>query len=74
MPIGTIIFVAIATALLIRAIADAESIETLDRVKGANRQILRSMISPTYANRFIREYIMEVDDDYGHNHEAERKD
>lgn len=52
----------------------AESIETLDRVKGANRQILRSMISPTYANRFIREYIMEVDDDYGHNHEAERKD
>ena len=27
--------------------------------KGSNRQILRSMISPVYANRFIREYILE---------------
>lgn len=38
---------------------EADGVQTLDRIKGSNRQILRSMISPVYANRFIREYILE---------------
>ena len=29
-----------------------------DYAKGENRQTLRSLISQTYANRFIREYIL----------------
>lgn len=40
--------------------SDPEKILVLDQVKGGKkRQMLRSMISPTYANRFIREYILE---------------
>ncbi len=40
--------------------SDPEKILVLDQVKGGKkRQMLRSMISPTYANRFIREYILD---------------
>lgn len=38
---------------------DGSKIKVIDRVKGAERQRQRSMISSTYANRFIREYILE---------------
>lgn len=38
---------------------DGSKIKAIARVKGADRQRQRSMISKTYANRFIREYILE---------------
>ena len=38
--------------------ADGNRVGIVERVKGSDRKVKRSLISPDYANRFIREFII----------------
>ena len=43
---------------------DDKDIKVIERVRGEDRKTQRSMISPVYANRFIREFILEEKKNY----------